>query len=714
MKETNENFNNNDGKQRIDMPKGIKHAGFDIRKCISILAIIGLFVFYVVLVVGQSKKREEEAFVSRFEWLEMLSESFGDDSILADIDEAEKSLTGEFAVNSVMSLMGEERLANILGDEEASEEKIIEAAIEVGIIEKNQLEEKITEEEAAQIVLNALDVYYAPEYYPLYFDAESQVDCINVDAWDGAEIDETEKTITATLSEAPEVGEYIVYTDEFGMANVRTVTKVVDQGKGNYKIETENMDETVELMEYVSFSGTGDFSYLLRDESMNNNSEAGEEGITLNNPYSMTVHAAEPREVAEIEWFEDKTAVDFNSADNGTSKCDIEICAELTFEEEQGVQDVGVSSQVKISENGLSTTYKYEDGKLEVSAEAEFEGFSIELEEGGIDGLEDVSMKDEQSISVGVNISDLSICTSGYYQWADPDDEKNHVEVLASAEKVDISTSLKITAEDQYLLATLPIPIAATGGTIGVNLSIYLVVSASGELTLYYEINEPYVGICASVGEGVQFSYGYESTNAGIRAKIELGAGFIGEAAIVVLNEFKIANPGIDTRAYATVSTIDIKEDYELKPDYIGTTCFELKGQAPIIKITAAASDDSVLSKILDSLNLNISYEIIGKDSDNVPWKVTYHVEYENDGTLNCVQVSDPETHEDICTHIQLKEPEGVSDIVDGIEEKIDEEVEGAKEELENAAESAKEELENAAEAALEEWLEENLSGCCY
>ena len=286
---------------------------------------------------------------------------------------------------------------------------------------------------------------------------------------------------------------------------------------------------------------------------------------------------------------------------------------------------------------------------------------------------------------------------------------KLEVEVLASADKVNIETTAKLSSEDKYKIGTIPIPIASTAGVVSINLNVYLVVSASGELTLWYEIDDPYVGLNVSTANGFKPLHGCSNEDAGVRAKIELSGGFIGEVAVMVLETVDLADPGVDARAYASASMVDVKDAYKLKDEYIGTSCYELKAQAPVVKLTATAGQDSVLYKMLDTLKIDATYDFIKKDDSNNKFlkMVTYHVEENADGTITIVKLEGDQTHDDVCTHIEPKtkeelDAEGIrGDVKNKVNKKAD-----------KAKESAKSKIEQMIEDAIEQWIMENCGGC--
>ena len=659
--------------------------------------------------------------ITQAEWKKMLAENFGDERLL-ELDENAEYVTGEYAALTCMRALGDDRVSYLLDEGNNTDEALVDLAVELEVVSRGDLKNELTEEEADDILLKALGVYFEPEYYPEYCDIETVEDVVDADNWDIEAFDEEKQQMLVKTEEQPQVGDVITYTDEFGIMKARTVSGVSVNEDGLYSVDLDEVEDITQVIEKLSFSGTSDFTYLTSNGSTTPRDDSQSEQTTTlarntyGAGYPLLLMANMPTvQLAEWEWFDDKTALR-KEKDEDSEKCDIEFNVAITETEKNGKVSEKVTAYIKVTSNGLTKTYKYDiddSGKESFKVSTEAEGLKFDFSENDFKSPSaDTSyMKDEYGIAANIKLKGFAVCTSGYYQWSDPDDEKNYVEVLASAEQVNISSSVKVVAEDKYKIGTIPIPIAATAGAVSVNLNVYLVVSASGELTLWYEIDNPYAGVNVSIANGVTPLHGHSNEDAGVRAKIELSGGFIGEAAVMVLDTINLANPGVDARVYASASTIDVKDDYELKDEYLGTTCIELKAQGPIVSISATAGEDSLLYALLNTLKVDATYSLIKKDGNNVPWKVVYHTELDSNGKFSCIKLDDEQSHTDVCTHIQLKEPEvdEEGNILEDIENKVEDEVEKKKRE---AQEKLREEIEKAIEEALEKFILENCGGC--
>lgn len=697
--------------------------GQKIFKWVVWLVIIALFVVKVISLATMVKEAGtlmSDGPVTRDIWMEQLSDGFGDPNIATKVQNGDEPATGEYAAITAMDAIGEERLA-YLTEEEINSQTKIDLALQYGIVDEKTLDKDISSDTANEILIKALDLYCSPEYYPEYFEVETKTEVGNADRWNNLEYNEEAQTITADITgEAPEVGEVIMFTNEYGIAQAKYVTQVNDNGAGEYTLGVAKVEDVSEIFDEISFSGSADFDYLVGNKTPGQeeygSSGVQEEAKAFSNPFVTTVYAAEnePILLAEWEWFEDKTALKKEASGDDTKKCDIEFNVELTDTVKNGKETAQVTSYISVKADGVTKKYKYEiddQGKEKFSVDVSSDGlpsFAFSENDKKAKSNDTSYIKDEMGVKANIKMEGFGVCTSGYYQWADLDDSKNFVEVLASADKINISSAAKLSFEDKYKIGSIPIPIAATAGVISIDLNVYLVVGANGELTLWYEIDDPYIGVNVSTANGFKPLHGCSNEDVGVRAKVELNGGLIGEAAVMVLETVDLADPGADVRAYASASTIDVKDTYKLKDEYLGTTCVELKVQAPVVKLSATAGEDSLLYALLDTLKVEASYDLVKKDSDNrFLNKLTYHVEYEDDGTITVTKLESGKKHEDVCTHIEKKTKVELE--AEGIKEDIEEEID---KKVDEAEEAAKRKIEQMIEDALNKWLEENCGGC--
>lgn len=649
------------------------------------------------------------------EWAKDLSDSFGDQSIALTDEERNNRVTGEFAVLSALNEIGEDRLSYFLNNNVTDQEKI-NLALKYEIIDKNVLKKNITRNQANEIIIKTLDLYCNPEYYPQYFETKTVKKVIDTSDWNIINYNEDNNIILTKIGDdIPNVGDAITLLDEFGIAHAKYVKKIDKDNSNNYSIELSNVEDISEILSEISFSGTSNFNYLLNNNSENNNTLNENTQKNKNNFNDFLLNKVYADDNDTLNLNSQKNAIDlqFNTATNDIKKCDIEFNTEIDETLKDNNLKVKVKSSISFKSDGITKKYKFEiddSGKeklsLEVSDEKGTASFSEnENKEFKIkDDAKDSSSKKEVAYKTNVKIKGFAVCASGYFDLLNIDAPNNYVEVLASADSVNVSTSIKANAEKKVKIATLQIPIASTAGFVSVNLNFYFIVGVDGKLTVWYEIDNPYIGANVSMSNGLKLLHGNSDEDLGISSEVELYAGLSGEASIIVLNMYDLADPSVDVKAYASLSDVEVNDDYKLKDEYFGRKCNEIKTQAPVVNISISADNNSFLYKMLDKLKIDISYDIIKKDSDNKSLKKhTYHLEFNNDGSAELIELINNKSHTDVCTHIEKKTKVELES--EGIKDTIDEEINRKYVELDEAM---KEKIKEMIENAILEWLEEN------
>ncbi len=754
MKEQFDNLNSNDGRKRIEMPPEVKkpgNGGFKFSKCIVFIVaavIVGIYALLVIINIGPNKE-DKGPILTNHEWLELLSENFGDPSLLDGLQNPKDDLTGEYVALTAMKAIGKERLEYIADKKDLDDSDIIDLAVKKKVVSKKQLKKKLTQSEAEEAATKALDIKFDPACYPEYFEVESKQPCIDADRWDISSISEDGNTIIASLDEVPSVGDPIIYTNEYGVARAKYVTSVDKTADDKYQVELKNIDDLSEILDSISFSGVAEFGYLTGDLSTdskhgtNGTGGAGENetasSVGFHNPFVTEVYAAEKKPIksSEWEWFEDKTALKVEKCE--IPKCNLEFQVGFT-QDLNNKKKHKFTSYAKATSNNVSKSFKFEmdeNKKLTMSGNVSYAndvfgaGLDFKEKKKKKGTLPDISyMKEDLAATLCVKVKGLTVCASGYYQWADPDDSKNYVEVLVKADEINISTGIKYSMKDQIKIATLPIPIPVTGGTISINLSLYLVASVSGELTLYFEIDDPHVGITASMGEGIKTPHGISDTDFGIRAKVEIGSGIKGDVAVNVLEIVDLLDPGVEVKGYASITNVDVGDDYERLPAY-PVPCAEMVFQVPVVKLEASGGGDSLLAMLFDALGIDAPFELIKKDAKPdpsgkfrlVPHREQYHVEIDAE-KIWLIPMREGQKHDEVCTHIKEKEPEteaptepitddqggptkpsGGGNIIGDIESKID----GA---IDQKVDEVQQDIQQSIQDAIDQWFMNACSGC--
>lgn len=356
-------------------------------------------------------------------------------------------------------------------------------------------------------------------------------------------------------------------------------------------------------------------------------------------------------------------------------------------------------------EEGNKTSAKYEvsvnnKGKIKISPALNDFKLDVEIDEAlqkkSYDDSFEWSGSAEDSLSYKVTISDLSICGSTYFQKTDWDDEKNYVDFRVSGD-VEVQGDLQGKLEGKFPIFDKDFPIPVTGGIVSVGLRFYLVVTATGDIYVTYEIDNIHASVYASQ-KGVDVNAGVDRTNFDVTAKVKLEVGPDIEVALQVFG-IDVLDPSLEARAVGSAETLANNEGYE---EY--EKCVQTVIAGPTVKVVFIG-DDNVLNMILNqfSLSMQPSYTFI--DEKHAPLRVDWHFETELDGTVKRLDGK----ADDVCTHV-MKEDEDQ----DSLQDLVDKTKEDAKKKVDDEIDKKKQEAEEEIENALEEWLSKNCGGCCY
>lgn len=729
-----------------------------IFKAVVWIMILVMVLFEFMRILEYMRNPEllvKRAPITQSEWTERVEEKFGRK---IEPEDTEELLTGRYAALTSMDAIGDTRLSYIT-DEELTEEKKLDLALDYGIVKRKQLDREISDAEADEILSNTINFYCSPEYYPEYFDADVKVDPVNADAWSDLEYNEEDQIITAKIEqEPPEVGELIMFRDEYGIAQAKRVDEINEESEDTYTLKVHDLEDLSEIFDTVSFSGYSDFGYLTGEKNIEETRNLSAYD-TSENPFITKAYAAGDKDG----WFESKFVIQKDSNEETTPSCDLELDANISAKSENGKDDVEVSTALSVTKGSFTKKYSFsvkppeepvlteevstdngfsasasgkvksdkkkEDSKKTEAKEDTKESDDKEEEQKDDEAKEDENASEEEnseeddgkskggskntltkygSADVNAKIKGLKICTSGYYQLMDPSDEKNFVEVVVSADDIEVSSSLNMGVEDKYLIGKVPIPIPQTFGAISIDLLLYVTVGLDGELTIKYELDNPRVGLTVTAKDGPMPINENDGGQVTFKAKIELTAGLDGATSLNVVG-YNLADPGASLKAYLSASTLEVPKGYKMKEGYSKSQlCSEIKMQAPILSIQAATGDDSLLRDMLNELEIEASIDLIEKDSDSPYLKrVTYHSERENDGSIKVTRIPSGKEHADICTHIEKKTDAELQ--AEGLKEQMEKEL---NERLEKEKKEAQERFEKMIEGMLDKFIMENCGGC--
>lgn len=277
------------------------------------------WVVWILLIVGLSFScyrwvdKLMNPDITKTEWMSLLGSKIDRDYTEGHGDEI---VTGRDVAVLSMKALGEKRLKYLI-DGELTDEKLIDLADELDIVNKNKLDKTYNEKEAEKVLSDLLDYYSDPETYPVYDETEYSDNVIFTNGLD-IEVSNDDSgiaTITSTGAKL-EPGKILLIKNEHGIAEAKKVVSCENSdGENEYIVTMEEIDSLSEVASHFSFSGCSDFSYLdnfvVDDESVNMDSNTVANSGSVNNILSiapMTVYAA------EIDKSTPKTTLEFGIA----------------------------------------------------------------------------------------------------------------------------------------------------------------------------------------------------------------------------------------------------------------------------------------------------------------------------------------------------------------------------------------------------------------
>lgn len=671
---------------------------------IAIVAFSGYKIYYY----------SKNPVISQMEWLSMVSDSFQIEDMSYIDNGGSSDATGEYAALTIMNAMGEGNIEFLTGKDNLSDQEKIDLAVDKGIVSRGDLKNTLTSASAEEVMDNAMKFYFDMDNYPETFDVTYAGDVISIDKWGDMEFNEEENYIHASsLDSTPVPGQIILPRNEFGIAKPRYVKDCKQLEDGTYEVSLEKIGNPSELLEDISYSGKADFSYLLNaSEGAGNDTEetlkVGSANTNKNNMFGlMQVYAAESK--------------------NFESKVDIETGGKISIEKKtEDGESFSYNSYLKVKDEKKESKFtvtKDEKGKLKLepvnndfTLEAEHEAKTAEVRAKEVEEAKEEKEKGNfeaegsvsDSFSYNMKLKNLQIASS-YCAKGNNDDKFIDVRVTSD---VELFWIVEGKFEGKVLITELDLPIHCTAGLISVKLRLYLVVDASGQVSIIYEMDDVSLGVrVAKEGFSAPHSRNKANDRLDITTSISASVGLCGETAISIGDwldffEYDIVDPGVEVKFVASAESLKNNEGFEEYPQ-----CVQVKMAAPTVTFRVSENEDSLVFLLLDIFDLTekVSYDLITED--NAPWKKMYHIETDLDGTSNII-----EGDKEYCTHIKLDDEDDITDPAELARKRAEaarkRAEEAARKKAEEARKKAQEEFEKALQDAIDKWLEENCGGC--
>lgn len=666
------------------------------QKIFKIITWVVICIF-VVISIGRIVYYTNNPLITETQWVQMVADSFQiEDTSVIDDGGSDKA-SGRYAALTLMKTIGDNNIEFMTGEGSLDDDGLVKLAVEKDIISRRQLKHSLTEAEAKEIIDNAMSFYFDLDNYPEYYDVAYSCDVVNTDKWIIDSFDEDNDVLyVSKLETLPEIGQVVLPRNAFGIAKPRYVKECKELEDGTYEIVLEKMSDPSELYNDISFSGKADFSYLLNasEGSSADIEETARTGINETGA-SLGMGMFEP------------TVVYAATEKTFASKADLETGGTVTAKaKNSGSTTYSYNSYLKIKDEENESKYSITaDSKGKLKLEVARNDVTLEAEHEAEKAAKDDKFEGEasasDSFSYKLKLKDLQIAAA-YCATGDKADK--YVDVRVNSD-VELDWSIKGKFEGKVPIAEVEVPVYCTFGLASVNLRLYLVVDASGEVTLIYEMDDVSLGLRVDQkGLSIPHDRNELGDKLDITAKVSVGIGLSGEVALSIgdwldLVEYDIVDPGVDVKIEASAETLQNNEGFENYPQ-----CVQVTIAAPTVTFEISAGEDSLVYTLLDLFNLSAkaSYDFITEE--NAPFKKEYHIETELDGSSNTIEGS-----KDYCTHVLPEEGEEWVDPLEAAKKRAEEE---ARKRAEEARKKAQEEFEKALEEAIERWIDENCGGC--
>ena len=634
---------------------------------ITVIALIFGLVFYGV---RDTWHRQSDPAVTKGEWLAMLKDQFGVDISDSEAD-PDAPADGEYlAVTGAQALDIARGIPSESKPEKSSQE-LEDIAIEKKLLKKEDLRKTTTKEEAKDAINKLLTVYSDPAEYPSYYEPhyKDNVRDVTTVPVTNASDDLTSFSISSEEIDIPSEGDILLVKNELGIAEARRITDINESNTGLLDINAEPISDITEVMDSISFSGAADFSYL-NAYQQENAAAAGnsDNGIPMLKRFSTSsglfnqmalikgvpAGSATKLLIEPFEKLEDQSAI---KGSHTTPYANFEIILRAEIDEKD---EKKFSIITKNNDNILET--RNVDLSLDTDGNKSlFENLLAKKDPNKKKKLNEWDSSVDFEGEVKIKIKNFSVTASGYYQWTDPGDIKNFVDVNASAD-ISVEGKFSVNGETVLPLSTFPVPLGPAEGIVYADVTVSVVFGIDGEITFFYEVSGVHAGMNISAAHGFDPKFGNEKTSSTFEAKIGGYAGLRYGLGVSVLG-FELADPSVDLVLDVKLEVLKAREGYEDQ-----TPCMQLRIAAPVMKLKVHESDTSAVAKLANYFDIENDHDlIIAEEAYKNYLGLDLHIESEPGGKtviLNGLE-------KDVCTH--KPKPKDVGDV---LQEKLDEEVE--------------------------------------
>lgn len=551
---------------------------------------IGLIIFTVVY----NAQKTDENGISRFDWIQMLTEEFGiseysveepyykdvnaDNPYFSSIQSAyecniveqessfrgEESADGKFIALTAMKAIGKYKIMIYMGlTDEPDEQDYLKLAIEEGLVSKEQLDKAVSEEDSRIILEKASELYLSGLWKKdvaelQYRDNVREIERTNIQSINE---DQTRIILSDDLTETLNAGDIIVFEEQ----------------------ETEQKS----AKEVVSFRSDG--SIELTDTSLDKVADS----LIMS-------------DMAEVR-FEDILAYynisDRNLTYNNIGKYDAKLVKHI----DKSVQG-----------DGFAIHLKTEEGKLLVELTDNNSGRTYKLSVNE-------KINDEDSIEATINIKNIGVGVQAFWT-AEEGMEYTDVQVNA-----DIEYASEISVEGEEIkIPLVKTPLYFGNGIAGVDIEFFLVLSAEG--TISVEAGLPVkTAIVYERETGIRkhsVTCKYPEASVAISCTAELTIDVIPTIKILCWDALEL---GLD-------AGVSAEAEIESRLNSNIVSCADVNIALPILTVSVSLGDEAekIFKEFSGGKSPSAEWEIFTED--NAPFKKGLHCEEYADKSFDFVK----------------------------------------------------------------------------
>lgn len=566
---------------------------------IALFVGIGVFIIIILFIVSKYKssnssdvvKNPNEGDISRYEWIEMLSNQFGINTyenqvpyfkdvsedntyynyiqssvewnILEEKEEfnGDDYASGRFIVLTSMKVIGETNIQSYLNtSKKITDDEYIECAISNNLITEEELNQSFSKENAEKLLLNLTSQYFSTFWQDDFENVEYKDNVIELTSKDILQSNEDMSIIKIDVEILSHIQKQDILVFEYKNTGLKVAKKVLSIEADN----TLTLSEEVELSEILDSLVVSDISEV----SANN----------IINYYNLTPNGSTVKNQARLSSNKNviTPALSMESQSKG-------FRISLTTSDIKDNKDKKILN-ITVTDNNTGVSYL-------LPIEKEIDVASDYYAELNVDRIYTATQLKYTALS-GVEYAEVALDITSTFEGG--------------------LTKSASTSYDKILLCETPTPLGT--GIAGVNIQIYLVLALDGTISLKAELP-------------VSASTRYEKSK-GIR-------NYVGD---VLTNEPTLevnANASLMLRSepilvlFMTINVMDVEIDtgtsvqatMELRPSNM--TCFEISASFPVVDLSICHDED--IYTLIGALGLSSSWKIVS--SDDAPYKIKLHYE---------------------------------------------------------------------------------------